>query len=237
VTAPLLALEEVRAAYGLSEVLFGVSLEAREGEVVSLLARNGAGKSTTLRCIMGLLRPTAGRVRFRGDDLVGLPPHLVCQRGIGYVPEDRRIFKDLTVLENLEVGRRPGPRGEVRWTVDHVLAVFPLLRALALRKGGTLSGGEQQMLTIARTLVGNPDLLLLDEPSEGLAPILVEALQQQLLALKASGQAILLSEQNLKFAGPVADRAYIIEKGRVVWTGPMAELLAREDVRRAHLAV
>ena len=236
-TAPLLALEELRAAYGLSEVLFGVSLEAREGEVVSLLARNGAGKSTTLRCIMGLLRPTAGRVRFRGEDLVGLPPHLVCQRGIGYVPEDRRIFKDLTVLENLEVGRRPGPRGEVLWTVDHVFTVFPLLHALALRKGGTLSGGEQQMLTIARTLVGNPDLLLLDEPSEGLAPILVEALQQQLLALKASGQAILLSEQNLKFVGPVADRAYILEKGRVAWTGPMAELLAREDVRRAHLAV
>jgi branched-chain amino acid transport system ATP-binding protein len=231
----VLSLDGVHAAYGLSEVLFGVSLEVREGEVVSLLARNGAGKSTTLRCIMGLLRPTAGSVRFRGEDLVGLPPHQVCRRGIGWVPEDRRIFKELTVLENLEVGRRPGPRGEPRWTVERVLAVFPLLGPLRARRAGTLSGGEQQMLTIARTLMGNPDLLLLDEPSEGLAPVLVQALQQQVLALKAGGQAILLSEQNLKFVGPVADRAYIIEKGRVVWSGPMAELLARDDVRRAHL--
>jgi branched-chain amino acid transport system ATP-binding protein len=233
----VLSLDGVHAAYGLSEVLFGVSLEVREGEVVSLLARNGAGKSTTLRCIMGLLRPTAGSVRFRGEDLAGLPPHLVCRRGIGWVPEDRRIFKELTVLENLEVGRRPGPRGEARWTVERVLEVFPLLAPLRARRAGTLSGGEQQMLTIARTLMGNPDLLLLDEPSEGLAPLLVQGLQRQVLALKAGGQAILLSEQNLKFVGPVADRAYVIEKGRVVWSGPMAELLARDDVRRAHLAV
>jgi branched-chain amino acid transport system ATP-binding protein len=233
----VLSLDEVHAAYGLSAALFGVSLEVREGEVVSLLARNGAGKSTTLRCIMGLLRPTAGRVRFRGEDLAGLPPHLVCRRGIGWVPEDRRVFKELTVLENLEVGRRPGPRGEVRWTVERVLEVFPPLAPLRGRRAGTLSGGEQQMLTIARTLMGNPDLLLLDEPSEGLAPILVRSLQQQVLALKAGGQAILLSEQSLKFVGPVADRAYIIEKGRVVWSGPMPELLAHEDVRRAHLAV
>jgi branched-chain amino acid transport system ATP-binding protein len=233
----VLSLDGVHAAYGLSEVLFGVSLEVREGEVVSLLARNGAGKSTTLRCIMGLLRPTAGSVRFRGEDLAGLPPHLVCRRGIGWVPEDRRIFKELTVLENLEVGRRPGPRGEARWTVERMLEVFPLLAPLRARRAGTLSGGEQQMLTIARTLMGNPDLLLLDEPSEGLAPLLVQGLQRQVLALKAGGQAILLSEQNLKFVGPVADRAYVIEKGRVVWSGPMAELLARDDVRRAHLAV
>jgi branched-chain amino acid transport system ATP-binding protein len=233
----VLSLDGVHAAYGLSEVLFGVSLEVREGEVVSLLARNGAGKSTTLRCIMGLLRPTAGSVRFRGEDLAGLPPHLVCRRGIGWVPEDRRIFKELTVLENLEVGRRRGPRGEARWTVERVLEVFPLLAPLRARRAGTLSGGEQQMLTIARTLMGNPDLLLLDEPSEGLAPLLVQGLQRQVLALKAGGQAILLSEQNLKFVGPVADRAYVIEKGRVVWSGPMAELLARDDVRRAHLAV
>ncbi len=233
----MLSVEEVHAAYGPSAVLFGVSLEVREGEVVALLARNGAGKSTTLRCIMGLLRPTAGRIRFRGEDLVGLPPHLVCRRGIGWVPEDRRIFQQLTVLENLEVGRRPGPGGRVRWTVDAVLAVFPLLAPLRARRAGTLSGGEQQMLTIARTLMGNPELLLLDEPSEGLAPILVAALQEQVRALRASGQAILLSEQNLKFVGPVADRACIIEKGRAVWAGPMAELLAAEDVRRAHLAV
>jgi branched-chain amino acid transport system ATP-binding protein len=161
----------------------------------------------------------------------------VCRRGIGWVPEDRRIFKELTVLENLEVGRRRGPRGETRWTVERVLEVFPLLAPLRARRAGTLSGGEQQMLTIARTLMGNPDLLLLDEPSEGLAPLLVQGLQRQVLALKAGGQAILLSEQNLKFVGPVADRAYVIEKGRVVWSGPMAELLARDDVRRAHLAV
>jgi branched-chain amino acid transport system ATP-binding protein len=233
----VLSLDDVHAAYGLSEVLFGVSLEVREGEIVSLLARNGAGKSTTLRCIMGLLRPTAGSVRFRGEDLAGVPPHLVCRRGIGWVPEDRRIFKELTVLENLEVGRRPGPRGEARWTVERVFEAFSLLGPLRSRRAGTLSGGEQQILTIARTLMGNPDLLLLDEPSEGLAPILVQGLQRQVLALKAGGQAILLSEQNLGFVGPLADRAYIIEKGRVVWSGSMAELLARPDVRRAHLAV
>ncbi len=234
---PLLAVEDLHASYGLSEVLFGVSLDAAEGEVVSLLARNGAGKSTTLRCIMGLLRPTAGRVSFRGEDVTGLLPHLVCQRGIGYVPEDRRIFGDLTVLENLEVGRRPGHIGPRRWSLEHVFEVFPALRALKRRRGGSLSGGEQQMLTIARTLMGNPDLLLLDEPSEGLAPTMVEALQRHILQLKQAGQTILLSEQNLKFVAPVADRAVIIEKGRVAYAGPIAELMASEDLRRAHLAV
>ncbi len=230
---PILTVEDLHAYYGLSHVLFGVTLQAAAGEVVALLGRNGAGKSTTLRSIMGLLPPRAGRVRFRGREITGWPPHRVCRLGVGFVPEDRRIFPDLTVRENLEVGRRPG--GE--WTHDRVYEFLPVLGQRRDQKGGTLSGGEQQMLAIGRTLMGNPEILLLDEPSEGLAPVVVRTLLDRLLALKGRGQTILLSEQNLRFATRLCDRAYILEQGHVRYAGTIAELIADEAVRRAHLMV
>jgi branched-chain amino acid transport system ATP-binding protein len=242
--ATMLDVQGVDAYYGLSHVLFGVSLQADRGEVVALLGRNGAGKSTTLKAIMGLVPPAAGRVLFRGEDICGLPPYAICRKGMGFVPEDRRIFPDLTVRENLEVGRRPagGDGGaasaaEGAWTVERVFQLFPPLQRLAHRRGGHLSGGEQQMLTIARTLMGNPSLLLLDEPSEGLAPVVVQMMGEQTLELKRSGLTILLSEQNLHFATRICDRAYIIEKGRVQYHGAIAELQANEAVRRQYLMV
>jgi branched-chain amino acid transport system ATP-binding protein len=229
----MLRVEGVHAAYGLSRVLHGVTLEAREGEVVSLLGRNGAGKSTTLKSIMGLVAVTEGAVTFDGREITRLPTHEISRLGIGYVPEDRRIFSDLTVEENLRVGEKGG----VGWTIARVYEFFPALGRLAGRRGGSLSGGEQQMLTVARTLMGNPRLLLLDEPSEGLAPLIVRALAEQIEALKRERLTILLSEQNLKFAARLADRAYIIEKGEIRFEGAMRELLADESVRRAYLTV
>jgi branched-chain amino acid transport system ATP-binding protein len=229
----LLTLGEVHARYGLSRVLHGVSLEARAGEVVSLLGRNGAGKSTTLKAIMGLVEVPSGRIRFAERDITRLPTHEIAALGIGYVPEDRRIFSDLTVEENLRVGEK----GEGRWSAASVYEFFPRLREMARRRGGSLSGGEQQMLTVARTLMGNPRLVLLDEPSEGLAPVVVKALGEQIAALKREGLTILLSEQNLKFAARLADRAYIIEQGELRFAGPMHELLSDESIRRAYLSV
>ena len=227
----LLAVDGLQTYYGPSHVLFGVSLEARAGEVVALLGRNGAGKSTTMRSIMGLTPPRSGRVTFAGRNITGWPPHRACRAGLGFVPEDRRVFGDLTVAENLEVGARDGA------TPDRVHRFFPRLGELARRRAGSLSGGEQQMLAIARTLVGNPILLLLDEPSEGLAPVVVRALLERLLALKARGQTILLSEQNLVFAGRLADWAYVLAQGHVRHHGPMAEVLADQAVRRSYLMV
>ena len=200
----ILEVEGLEVYYGLSHVLFGVSLRAQRGEVVALLGRNGAGKSTTLRSIMGLVPPRAGRAVFRGENITGWPVHRVCRRGVGYVPEDRRIFPDLTVRENLEVGRLPGTDGREPWTAERVYEFFPVLGERREQNGGTLSGGEQQMLTIARTLMGNPDVLLLDEPSEGLAPVVVRTLLDRLLALKAGGQTILLSSRT--FASRHASR-------------------------------
>jgi branched-chain amino acid transport system ATP-binding protein len=228
----MLELTGVHAAYGPSRVLFGVSLHAREGEVVSLLGRNGAGKSTTLKAIVGLVPVSAGEVCFRGAPLRGRPTHLIARGGIGFVPEDRRIFAELTVIENLRVGARPG-----RWTVERAFGLFPKLAELARRRGGSLSGGEQQMLTIARTLLTNPALLLLDEPSEGLAPVVVRTLGDAVAALKAEGQTILLAEQNLKLARRLADRAYIIEKGQIRFEGSMAALDAADSLRRTYLSV
>jgi branched-chain amino acid transport system ATP-binding protein len=233
---PLLEVQGLRASYGLSQVLFDVSLAVGRGEVVALLGRNGAGKSTTLRSIMGLLPPRAGRVLFDGQDVTGWAPHRACRLGLGYVPEDRRIFGDLTVEENLEVGRRAGAGG-TDWTHAAIYEFFPVLGQRRGQKGGTLSGGEQQMLTIARTLIGNPRLLLLDEPSEGLAPVVVRALLDRLLALKARGQAILLSEQNLRFATRLGDRAVILEQGQVRYQGTIVELLADQEARQAYLLV
>ena len=229
----MLRLEAVGAAYGPSRVLHGVTLEAREGEVVSLLGRNGAGKSTTLKAIVGLVDVVAGSISLDGRELRGLGTHEISRLGIGWVPEDRRIFSDLTVAENLLVGAK----GDGGWGLARVFEYFPKLGEMAGRRGGSLSGGEQQMLTVARTLMGNPRILLLDEPSEGLAPVIVQALGQQIAALKREGLTILLSEQNLKFAARLADRAYIIEKGQIRWEGPMEQLTEDEATRRAYLTV
>jgi branched-chain amino acid transport system ATP-binding protein len=228
-----LELESVQAGYGLSRVLHGVSLVARAGEVVSLLGRNGAGKSTTLKPIVSLVEVSGGSVRFDGHEITGLATHEISRRGVGYVPEDRRIFGDLTVEENLIVGLK----GRGDWGTARVYRFFPKLQELAGRRAGSLSGGEQQMLTVARTLMGNPRVLLLDEPSEGLAPVIVRALGEQIAALKREGLTILLSEQNLKFAARLADRAYIIEKGEIRFGGPMAELMGDEALRRKYLTV
>ncbi|MET0850417.1 MAG: ABC transporter ATP-binding protein [Candidatus Rokuibacteriota bacterium] len=229
----VLELLDVRAAYGLSLVLHGVTLEARAGEVVCLLGRNGAGKSTTLKAVVNLVEVTGGSIRFDGQDVTGWPTHRISRLGVGYVPEDRRIFGDLTVAENLEVGARADGAA----TAERIYRFFPRLRDLARRRAGSLSGGEQQMLTVARTLMGGPRLLLLDEPSEGLAPVVVRALADQIAALKGEGLTILLSEQNVHFAARLADRAYIIERGEIRFEGPMRDLLEDEAMRRAYLTV
>ena len=208
-----LEVRRLNAGYGRAQVLFDVDLEAREGEVVALLGRNGAGKSTTLKAIMGLVLPFSGELSFDGKVLGGLAPHEIARLGLGYVPEDRRIFTDLTVSENLEVGRQPARGAAPPWTDERLFALFPALRALRERLGGRISGGEQQMLCIARTLAGNPTAILLDEPSEGLAPLVVEQVAQAIIELKRAGLTVLLAEQSRHFAGRVADRAYILEKG------------------------
>jgi len=225
----LLEVTDLEAGYGMSRVLFGVSLRVRLGEVVALLGRNGAGKTTTLKAVMGILSPTAGRVIFDGRDVSRLPSHLISRSGIGYVPQDRRIFPDLTVRENLEVGRQAG-RGEPRWSVQRVCELFPALGPLGDRRGESLSGGEQQMLAIARTLMGNPALLLLDEPSEGLAPKVVQALASQVLQLKEEGVTIILSEQNVRFTTMVSDRAYVLEKGHIRHEGPVRNMAADASI-------
>jgi branched-chain amino acid transport system ATP-binding protein len=225
---PLLAIKELHAAYGLSRVLFGVSLQVAPRECVCLLGRNGVGKTTTMRSVMGFLPPTGGRILWKGVDIAGWAPHRVARAGIGFVPEDRRIFAELTVWENLDVATRAAGRNGA-WTIEAVYELFPILRELRNRLGGFLSGGEQQMLTIARTLMGNPELLLLDEPSEGLAPLVVAALVNNIHALKQQGMTILLAEQGVDFSLALADRVYILEKGTIRYTGPAAEL--RDDQR------
>ena len=240
--APLLAAEGLNAWYGAAQILFDVGLEVHRGEVVALMGRNGAGKSTTLKALMGLLARRTGRVTFMGRDVSKSPAFEIARLGLGYVPEDRRIFTELSVLENLDVGRQPPrrwPDGSAApvWTPAQLFTLFPNLGEMPGRPGGRMSGGEQQMLTVARTLMGNPYVVLLDEPSEGVAPLIVEQMAQMILALKAQGVAILLSEQNLHFAELVADRAYVLEKGQMRFTGTMAELAADDEVRRAHLSL
>jgi branched-chain amino acid transport system ATP-binding protein len=236
--AALLEVEGLHTYYGSSHVLFGVSLEVRESEVVVLLGRNGAGKTTTLKSIMGLLEFRAGSIRFRGQDIGGLSADIVCRRGLGYVPEDCRIFRGLSVRENLDVARRPPRReGNWTWTEERIFRLFPVLEGLLLQRADSLSGGQQRMLAIARTLMGNPDLLLLDEPSEGLAPLVVRQMLDQLKNLKATGTALLLSEQNLSFSLALADRAYVIEKGEIKYEGTTTELKRDEEVRRKYLMV
>jgi len=232
---PLLAVEDVYTAYGLSQVLFGVSLELAAGECVALLGRNGVGKSTTMRSIMGLTPPTRGHVRWKGRDIRGRAAYQVAQLGIGFVPEDRRIFSELTVWENLDVAaRRARPGG---FTVERVYDLFPKLQELRDRQGGFLSGGEQQMLTIARSLMGNPELLLLDEPSEGLAPLVVDHLREQIARLKRDGLTILLAEQNVEFSLDLADRVYVLEKGHIRYEGTAAAFRADETIRHQYLAL
>ena len=234
----LLELSHVDAYYDDSHILFDLSLTVEVGEVVCLLGRNGAGKTTTARSIVGLTPPRAGRITLRGHDLVGLPPYRIARLGIGFVPEDRRVFPNLTVYENLEVARRTWGDGAARtWTVERVFDLFPILAQRHRQLGATLSGGEQQMLTIARTLMGDPAVLLLDEPSEGLAPLVVESLRQQLAQLKRNGLTIVLAEQNVRFVSDLGDRVYILEKGMVRYEGSMSEFLADEPVRQAYLAV
>ncbi len=233
----ILELEDVHTAYGLSRVLFGVSLTVAAGECVCLLGRNGVGKTTTIRSIMGLTPPSSGRVLWRGREITGWSPYRVARAGIGFVPEDRRIFADLTVWENLDVAARGARDGGRGFTAERVFDLFPSLRELANRNGGFLSGGEQQMLTIARTLMGNPELLLLDEPSEGLAPLVVEHLGQQIGRLKREGFTILLAEQNVNFSLQLADRVYVLEKGRIRYQGSAVELRADEALRHELLAL
>jgi len=233
----MLRVEGLEARYGRAQVLHGVGFDLAAGEVMVLLGRNGAGKSTTMKALIGLVRPSAGRVVFDGQDLAGWEPHRIARLGLGYVPEERRIFPDLTVAENLEVGRRPPAAGRAAWTPERLFALFPNLAALRDRPGGRISGGEQQMLTIGRTLMGNPRLLLLDEPSEGLAPLIVAQMAEAILALRAEGVTVLVAEQSLPFARRVADRAAVLETGRVVWQGTMDALMADEAARTRHLSV
>jgi branched-chain amino acid transport system ATP-binding protein len=234
----LLAVHELHTAYGLSRVLFGVSIDVQAGECVCLLGRNGVGKSTTMRSIMGLTPPQSGRVLFKDTNITGWEPHRVARAGIGFVPEDRRIFADLTVWENLDVASRSRkPSGTGQWTIERVFDLFPKLRELTGRQGGFLSGGEQQMLTIARTLMGNPELLLLDEPSEGLAPLVVDHLREQIARLKREGLTILLAEQNTEFSLALADRAYVLEKGAIRFSGTAAALRDNDALRHELLAL
>ena len=232
----LLEVEGLRAGYGPAEILFGVSLSLARGEVAALMGRNGAGKSTTLKAIMGLVPPRAGRVRFAGRDIAGLAAFRIARLGLGYVPEDRRIFTDLTVAENLEVGRRPA-EGRDAWTPERLFEVFPNLASMRHRRAAAMSGGEQQMLAIARTLMGNPEAVLLDEPSEGLAPVILELMADAVLRMKREGIAVLLSEQNFDFAAAVADRAYVIERGEIRYDGSMAALDADPALRAQHLSL
>ncbi|AGU47351.1 putative high-affinity branched-chain amino acid ABC transporter, ATP-binding protein [Variovorax paradoxus B4] len=238
----LLKANSLCAWYGAAQILYDVDLEVRRGEVVALMGRNGAGKSTTLKTLIGMLAKRKGNVSFLGHDISKSEPHHAAKLGLGFVPEDRRVFTDLTVMENLEVGKQPSRRWAdgseaPLWTPERLFKLFPNLGEMPDRPGGRMSGGEQQMLTVARTLMGNPYLVLLDEPSEGVAPVIVEQMANMILELKAQGVSILLSEQNMHFAELVSDRAYVLEKGQIRYHATMAELAANEEVRRAYLSV
>ncbi len=233
----MLEVRGIHSYYGQAHILTDVSLTLSKGEIVVLLGRNGAGKSTTIKSVMGMVRVTRGSIAYEGEEILGEPPNRIARRGIGYVPEERRIFTRLTVQENLDCGQQP-PREDTRsWRADDLFDLFPNLAEARSRLGGTLSGGEQQMLTIARTLMGNPRCILLDEPSEGLAPVVVEQIIKVVKEIKAQGIPVLLSEQNLHFAGLVSDRAYVIETGHIRYEGAMSELQHNDEVRQQYLAV
>jgi branched-chain amino acid transport system ATP-binding protein len=232
-----LTVENINTYYGLSHILFDVSLHVDQGEVVVLLGRNGAGKTTTMLSIMGLNPPKTGTINYKGRDITSLAPYKVARSGIGFVPEDRRIFPDITVLGNLDVGRKYSKDKDNKWTLERIYQLFPVLKDFSNRHGGTLSGGEQQMLTIARSLMGNPDFLLLDEPSEGLAPLIVKVLGEFIEVIKNEGMTVLLSEQNTKFALKHADRAYIVDNGAIKFEGSIAQLEQNEEIKKRYLAV
>jgi branched-chain amino acid transport system ATP-binding protein len=233
----LLEVEGLHAHYDKSHILHGVTLGVAPGEIVCLLGRNGVGKSTTLKSLMGLVAPSAGTVRFKGVSLGGLPPHRIARRGLGYVPEERRIFPTISVKENLLMGIKAGRAAGGGWTLERVYEFFPRLRERAAQRAGTLSGGEQQMLTIARTLMGNPELLLVDEPTEGLAPMIVEQVERILTEIHRAGTPILLVEQSMETALALAQRVYVMSKGRIVFSGRMKELEANDEVRKQYLEV
>jgi branched-chain amino acid transport system ATP-binding protein len=241
-SGPMLEVEGLSAWYGAARVLFDLSLTIGPGEVVALMGRNGAGKSTTIKAVMGLMARRSGTVRFCGRDISRLRPYEIARLGVGFVPEDRRIFAELTVAENLDIGRQqprrfPDGRPASAWSAEKLYRLFPNLGGMANRRGAHMSGGEQQMLTVARTLMGNPLLVLLDEPSEGVAPLIVEEMANTIAELKKEGLSVLLSEQNIHFAGLVADRAYVLEKGQVRWHGAMAALIGDAAVQRTLLSM
>jgi branched-chain amino acid transport system ATP-binding protein len=231
----ILEAEQIHTYYGTSHILFGISFEVRERESICLLGRNGAGKTTTLRSIIGLTPPRAGKIRFRGRDIVGRPPYRIAQLGIGFVPDDRRIFPDLTVRQNILVARRE--REGSNWNLDSVYNLFPKLQQLDTHMGTQLSGGEQQMLTIARTLMTNPDLLLLDEPGEGLAPLVIKTMEVQLGEIKKMGLNMLICEHNVGLALALSDRGYVMDKGAIHYHGTIEELRGNEEVRKKYLMV
>ena len=238
----MLSVQNLSACYGAARILYGLNFEVGRGEVVALMGRNGAGKSTTMKAIMGLITERDGAVHFNGRDISRLEPFQIARLGLGFTPEDRRIFADLTVMENLDIGRQPPRRfsdGTLApvWNEQKLLSLFPNLGEMPNRPGGRMSGGEQQMLTVARTLMGNPLLVLLDEPSEGVAPLIVEQMAHTIIELKQAGVSILLSEQNVHFAELVSDRAYVLEKGQIQWNGTMAQLAENIDVQRTYLTV
>lgn len=241
-TQTLLEARGLRAWYGAAQILYDLDLQVQAGEVVALMGRNGAGKSTTLKTLMGMLDKRRGTIKFMGEDISRSEPYHAARLGLAFVPEDRRVFTDLTVMENLAVGRQPSrtsqlPDGAIEWTPERLFRLFPNLGEMPQRLGGRMSGGEQQMLTVARALMGNPYLVLLDEPSEGVAPVIVEQMVNMILELKANGVSILLSEQNMHFAELVSDRAYVLEKGQIRYHATMEELAGNEEVRRAYLTV
>ena len=233
---PLLEVRALEAWYGRAQILHGISLDVDRGEAVVMLGRNGAGKSTTFKAIMGLEAERAGSIRLGGDEIIGWPTHRIARAGLGYVPEDRRIFGGLTVRENLTVGRLPARLGQ-HWTMEELFKLFPNLGRMTDRPGARMSGGEQQMLTIARTLMGNPLCVLLDEPSEGLAPVILDGIATAIIELKRRGVGLLVSEQNLHFARLIADRAYIIESGAIRFAGTIAELDANPALSEQYLSV
>jgi len=233
----ILEVEGIHTFYGLSHILFGISLQLEAGETVCLLGRNGAGKTTTLRSIMGLTPARSGKVIFQGQDITKTPAYLIAQRGIGFIPEDRRIFGNLTVRANLDVAAKPSGSGLVKWTLDRVYALFPILKERELQHGGSLSGGEQQMLTIARSLMGNPQVLLIDEPMEGLSPLIVQMLGEQIIRLQKEGLTNMVVEQYSDFIVGISSRAYILEKGIIRYSGTAQSLKEDEDTKRKYLGV
>ncbi len=233
----MLEVRSLNAFYGKAQMLFDVSLEVGRGEVVALMGRNGAGKSTTIKSIMGLLQSKRGQVRFLDEDIAALEPYQIARRGLGFVPEDRRVFSELSVMQNLEVGRQAARAGVQAWTPERLFRLFPNLGEMPDRPGGSMSGGEQQMLTVARTLMGNPLLMMLDEPSEGVAPVIVEQMAHMIMTLKQQGLSILLSEQNLHFAQMVCDRAYVLEQGQIRFSGTMEALAANDEVQQNYLSL